>query len=147
MTTHFMTYVKSSYELVLSAEGRACVNLDQDVEAFLVHCLARYWENANIPRDAAAISLMTAMQKTGEERKTELQAVAEECILVDGFEFKRRYWPSATYYQEMAQLALGYRASCSRPPETYYEHIARRIPDISRVLHNLNSPYGPLALR
>ena len=134
-----MTYVKSSYELILSAESRVNLNLDHETEAFLVHALARYWEKPDIPRDAIAISLMSAMQLTGDARKSELQTVAEEAILIDGFQFKRGRWPSASYYQDMAQIALGYRAACSRPPETYYEHIAQQVPNISRVLHALNS--------
>jgi len=137
---HFMTYVKNAYELILSAEGRAHVNLDQELEAWLVHTLARHFENPHIPSDAAAISLMTAMQMIGENRKLALQRVAEECLLIQGFRWNNHRWPSKTYYIDMGQMALGYRAYCSRPPEKYYEHIAQNFPVISRVLNNLNSP-------
>ena len=137
---HFMTYVRSTYELVMTAEHKALINLDSDTEAFLVHLLARHFENPYIPRDAVAISLMTAMQQSGEDRKQSLQRVAEECILVDGFNLNRRRWPSAGYYQDMAQLALEYRAYSSRPPEIYYEHLAEHVPIMSRVLHALSTP-------
>ena len=135
---HFMTYVKSSYELVMAAEGRSCINLEPDTEAFLVHLLARHFENPYIPEDAVAISLMQALHMTGEQRKSKLQRVAEECILVDGLELNSRRWPSRKYYQDMAEMALECRAYSSRPPELFYEQIARQLPQLSRILHNLH---------
>jgi hypothetical protein len=137
---HFMTYVKSAYELILSAEERALVNLDHEIEAYVVHTLARFWENPHIPTDAVAISLMEAMNYSGEERKLKLQKVAEECILIDGFYLNKRRWPSEKYYLDMGQLALGYRAYTTRPPELYYQKIADSLPTISRVLHQIKTP-------
>ena len=135
-----MTYVKSAYELVLGAEERALVNLEHDVEAYLVHTLARFWENPYIPSDAIAISLMEAMQQQGEERRNRLQKVAEECILIDGFYLNKRRWPSEKYYIDMGQLALEYRAYSTRPPDLYYHRIAEHLPVISRVLHQIKTP-------
>ena len=132
-----MSYVRGAYELVLSAEQRACVNLDQEIEAFVVHSVARFWENQDLPTETIAIALMQAMNQEGEAKKNELQRVAEKSMLIDGFEWRKSRWPTPVYYLEMSQMALEFRAMCGRPPETYYNRIAEHMPLISRVLHNI----------
>lgn len=132
-----MDYVKASYEVILFGEAKAGINLEHEIEAFVVHTFARYMENPNIPSDAIAIQLMSSLNKTGEIRKQHLQKVAEECILIDGLELNSRRWPSQNYFVEMGKVALGYRAYAQRPPELFYEQIARNLNDISKVLHRI----------
>ena len=132
-----MDYVKAGYEVILIAEERASINLEHEVEAFVVHTFARYMEQPNIPTDAVAIQLMESMQLTGDIRRRQLQKIAEECILIDGLELNKRRWPSNSYFCDMGKLALEYRAYSSRPPELFYEKIAHQFNTISRVLHNV----------
>ena len=132
-----MDYVKASYEVILYGESKAGINLEHEIEAFVVHTFARYMENPNIPTDAIAIQLMTSLNETGETRKQHLQKVAEECILIDGLHLNSRKWPSKNYFVEMGKVALGYRAYAQRPPELFYETIAKNMNDISRVLHKI----------
>jgi hypothetical protein len=134
---HWMDYVKAGYEVILIAEERASINLEHEVEAFVVHTFARYMEQPNIPTDAVAIQLMESMQLTGDIRRRQLQKIAEECILIDGLELNKRRWPSNSYFCDMGKLALEYRAYSSRPPELFYEKIAHQFNTISRVLHNV----------
>ena len=132
-----MDYVKASYEVILYGEGKAGINLDHEIEAFVVHTFARYMENPNIPSDAIAIQLMSSLNKTGEIRKQHLQKVAEECILIDGLELNSRRWPSQNYFVDMGKVALGYRAYAERPPELFYEQVAKNMNNISKVLHRI----------
>lgn len=132
-----MEYVKASYEVILYGESKAGINLDHEVEAFVVHTFARYMENPRIPTDAIAIQLMTSLNKTGETRKQQLQKVAEECILIDGLQLNSRRWPSQSYFVDMGKVALGYRAYAQRPPELFYETIAKNMNNISTVLHRI----------
>lgn len=134
---YWMDYVKASYEVILYGEDKAGINLEHEVEAFVVHTFARYMENPRIPSDAIAIQLMSSLNKTGETRKQHLQKVAEECILIDGLELNSRRWPSQNYFIEMGKVALGYRAYAGRPPELFYETVAKNMSNISKVLHRI----------
>lgn len=136
---YWMDYVKASYEVILYGESKAGINLDHEVEAFVVHTFARYMENPRIPTDAIAIQLMTSLNKTGETKKQHLQKVAEECILIDGLELNSRRWPSKNYFVEMGKVALGYRAYAERPPELFYETVAKNLENISKVLHRIKN--------
>lgn len=134
---YWMDYVKASYEVILYGESKAGINLEHDVEAFVVHSFARYMENPKIPTDAIAIQLMSSLNKTGEIRKQQLQKIAEECILIDGLELNSRRWPNQNYFVEMGKIALGYRAYAERPPELFYETVAKNMNNISKVLHRI----------
>lgn len=132
-----MEYVKASYEVIMVAEERANVNLEHEVEAFVVHTFARYMEQPNIPTDAIAIKMMQATNKSGIQRKQEFQQIAEECLLIDGLELNSRRWPSKRYYSDMGKIALEHRAYSERPPELLYEKIASEFDILSRVLNSI----------
>lgn len=132
---HWMTYVKASYEVIMIAEDRAKVVLDEEVEAFVVHTFARYMEQPNIPTDAIAIKMMNTVNESGEIKKQHLQQIAEECILIDGLELNSRRWPTKNYFSDMGKLALEHRAWIERPPELFYERLAYEFGNISKVLH------------
>jgi len=133
---HWMTYVKHSYEVILAAEVAACVNLDPEIEAFTVHMFARHMENPLLNKEPIAIKLMEAMSIEGEAKKITLTKIAEECILIDGLKLNKAKWPSSSYFVDMGQLALGYRTYSERPPEMFYDRVARQFNTISRVIEN-----------
>lgn len=139
MTAHWMTYVKHSYDIIMEAEQRALVNLEHELEAYLVHTFARYMERPYIAQEPVALQLMNSMQKTGELRRQHLERVAEECLLIFGLELGKSKWPTKTYYQEMGQLALEYRAYSPRPPDPFYERVAQHFGLLSSVLNNLST--------
>lgn len=134
---HWMTYVKAAYEVIMLAEEKSSINLEHEVEAFVVHTFARYMERPNIPTDAIAIKMLTTVNETGELRKKHLQEIAEECILIDGLDLNARRWPNKTYYLDMCKLALEHRAWTDRPPELFYERVSSELPNISRILHTI----------
>lgn len=132
-----MTYVKAAYEVIMIAEEKSSINLQHDIEAFLVHTFAKYMEKPNIPTEAIAIKMLTAVNTAGQRRRHDFQEIAEECILIDGLGLNRRRWPNSTYYMEMGRLALEYRAWSTKPPEVFYESIAKEFSNISRVLNTV----------
>lgn len=136
---YWMDYVKASYEVIMLGESKTGINLEHEVEAFVVHTFARYMENPRIPTDAIAIQLMTSLNETGEVRKQHLQKVAEECILIDGLKLNSRRWPSQSYFVDMGKVALGYRAYAERPPELFYETVAKNLNSISKLLHSIRN--------
>lgn len=134
---HWMTYVKAAYEVIMLAEEKSSINLEHEVEAFVVHTFARYMERPNIPTDAIAIKMMNTVSETGELRKQHLREIAEECILIDGLELNSRRWPSKNYYSDMGKLALEHRAWSDRPPDLFYERLAYEFNNISKVLNTI----------
>lgn len=102
---YWQEYVKSSYELILEAEGKTSVYLTDDLESYLVRLLARWFDRSDIPPDTpVAILLMTAMQKP---REQELAQVADVCLFYDSFKIKHQRWPNVHYYRDMGQIAYG----------------------------------------
>lgn len=136
---HFMTYVKHAYEVVLEGECRAGVTLSQEVESYLVHVIARYFDKPNVNKDPIAIKMLSAMNLPKSQKRQKLQEVAEECLLIDGFGYGRNNWPSKEYYVSMGQIAYGNIAYIERPPEIFYENIATEFKTISKVIRKLKN--------
>lgn len=136
---HWMTYVKAAYEVIMLAESKSNINLDHEVEAFVVHTFARYMEQPNIPTDTIAVKMLVAVNENGGVKKAHLQQIAEECLLIDGLELNRGRWPTKKYYSDMGKLALEHRAWTDRPPELFYEKLAGDFDNISCVLHNVRA--------
>lgn len=137
---HFLTYVKHSYDVIIETEARTSVNLEHDIEAFVVHTFAKYMEQPNIPTDVIAIKMLSTTNETGELRKLHFHQIAEECLLIDGLKLNARKWPSKKYYKEMGVLALEHRAYSQKPPELVYEKIANGFDRMSFILNNIRTP-------
>jgi len=137
---HFLTYVKHSYDVIVETEARISINLDHEIEAFVVHTFAKYMEQPNIPTDAIALKMMTTVSEIGELRKQHFQQIAEECLLIDGFRLNSRRWPSKRYFKDMGIIALEHRAYSERPPELMYEKIAHHFDEMSYILNNIRTP-------
>lgn len=104
MSQYWFEYVKSCYDLVVESEGLTDLVLEHEVEAYVVHLMARNFERTDIGDQPVAIRMLEAMQ--GRQREN-LLAVADECLLIHSYPFRRHRWPSATYYQDMGQIAYG----------------------------------------
>lgn len=136
---HWMTYVKAAYEVIMIAEGKTSIHLEQDLEAYVVHTFARYMEQPNIPTDTIAIKLMSAMNEKSSQKKKQLEQIAEECILIDGLRLNSRRWPSSSYFSDMGKLALEHRAWIDRPPELFYEKVISNFGNISKLLYSIRA--------
>lgn len=88
---HYLTYVKHSYEVILEAESKLCVNLEHNVEAYVVHLFARYLDNPNLNREPVCIKIMEGTRLPIEQRKKVLSSVADECLLINGLEIGRAH--------------------------------------------------------
>ena len=134
---YFLTYVKHSYEVILDAEAKTRINLDHDVEAFMVHTFAKYMEQPNIPTDAIAIQMLQTMNEYSDKRKNNFQKIAEECLLINGLKLNKRKRPCENYFIDMGTLAFGYRAYSDKPPELFYEKLANQFNKMSILLNSI----------
>lgn len=136
---HFLTYVKYSYDVIIEAERKTNINLDQEVEIFIVHTVAKYMDRPNIPTDAIAMKMLKTVNETGSVRKDHFKQIAEECLLIDGFKLNSRKWPTNNYFKDMGIIALEHRAYSERPPELMYERIASKFDEMSYLLNRLKT--------
>lgn len=134
---HWMTYVKAAYEVIMIAEEKSSINLEHEVEAFVVHTFARYMEKPHIATEAIALKMLAAVNCQSREQKRRFEEVAEECLLIDGLELGSRRWPTKKYYSDMGKIALEHRAYTERPPELFYERVASEFDRISNLLHHI----------
>jgi hypothetical protein len=121
-------YLKASWELVVQAEGRSEVSLDDDLEAYLVHMMARNFRNTRLPPDI--ICLEFPLARTPED----FRQIGDSCFFIDAWDVRRAKLVSRDYYERMGQLAYGSAALASRPIEPFFERIAKEFAVLSRVL-------------
>ena len=104
MSKYWFDYVKSCYDLVIESEGLIEVVLDHEIEAYVVHLMANNFERTDIGSQAVAIQMLTAVQSG---TRQQLLGVADECLLIHSYPFKKSSWPSPRYYQDMGTTAYG----------------------------------------
>lgn len=104
---YWQEYIRSSYELVLEAEGKTQTFLNEDTESYLVRLLAKWFDRADIPPETpVAILMMTAMQSS-RDRDQHFANVADICLFYDSFKIKQHRWPTVNYYKDMGTTAYG----------------------------------------
>lgn len=102
MYEYWHEYRKAAYDLIIESEGLTATYLDNEVEAYIVHLFATNFNRTDIGDNPIAIQMLTAMQSN-----KNYKPIADECLLINSFPFKRRRWPTKTYYKDMGQIAYG----------------------------------------
>ena len=67
MSKHWFEYVKSCYDLVVESEGRSNTFLEHEVEAYVVHLMAKNFERIDIGSQAIAVQMLTAVNSKKRE--------------------------------------------------------------------------------
>lgn len=83
---HWFDYVKSCYELVLESEDKTKIYLETEVEAYVVHLMARNFTRVNIGENPVALQIMEALNNGHKEKLLE---TAEECLIIYSYPFKK----------------------------------------------------------
>lgn len=104
MNKFWFEYVKSCYDLVLESEKTTSIILEHEVEAYVVHLLARNFERTNIGDNIMALQIMEALHKKNNE---DLLSIADECLLIYSYPFRKTKWPSKNYYHDIGIIAYG----------------------------------------
>lgn len=102
MSPHWFEYRRVAYDLILETEGQTSIYLDDEVEAYVVHLFATNFDRTDIGDIPIAIQMLTAMQNGQNYRP-----IADECLLINSYPFRKNKWPSNTYYKDMGQIAYG----------------------------------------
>jgi hypothetical protein len=112
-------FVKASYDLVMESEGLAKTFLDDEVENYVVHLLAKNFVKLQINEEAIAIQILSG---------NNYQYIGDECLLINSYPLRRKRWPSDTYYRDMGTIAYG--MACIPKMETNFD-------SASKVLHTV----------
>jgi hypothetical protein len=124
-------YIKASWDLVMEAEGRTEVYLKDDLEAYLVHMMARNFRNSKMPPEIICLEFPRA--RTQED----FLQIGDNCLFVDAWDVKRAKLVAQDYYQRMGQIAYSSAAIASRPINELYERVAREFGTLSQVLRGV----------
>jgi hypothetical protein len=132
--TNWEVYVKESYQLIKEAEQSLTVNLEQNVEAYVVHLFAHFLDKPNVNTEPLGVKLLSAAVLPMPQRKQILKSVGDECLLIDAMEWNKRRWPSDTYYAEIGCSAYMSRAYIQQPVEEVFDNLAVEFNAASKVL-------------
>ena len=121
-------YIKASWEIVMAAEGKMQTHLDSELEAYLVHMMARNFRNAQLTPDIVCLEL-------GQARHVQdFRNIGDGCLFIDAWRIRRARLVSNDYYQRMGQIAYGYAATASRPFDALFDRLGQEFKSLSKVL-------------
>lgn len=133
---HWGSYVKAGWEIVAEAQGQSNMFLQSDMEAFLVHTIARTLERTDIWDEPVAIKLLSAQHKPGLTKRIELRTVGEECLFIDAWQIKQSKWPSQNYFSNMGEIAFGMASIATQPVDALLEQVSTNFKRMSMVLRH-----------
>ncbi len=102
---YWLEYVKHCYDLVLESEKNSALILEHEIEAYIVHLMARNFNRLDIGENPIAIQLLEYINQKSNKEK--LLLAADECLLIHSFPLKKSKWPSKNYYMDMGIIAYG----------------------------------------
>ena len=115
-------YIKASWQLVLESEGKTQTFLHEDLEAYLVHMIARTMTNPFIPPDIICLEFMKA------KNKDDYRNIGDSCLFVDAWDVKRAKTVEQDYYEKMGKIAYGFAT---------LDIVAENFNFLSKVLRNM----------
>ena len=125
---NFQPYIRGSWEIVTECESRSRVNLDEELEAYLVYMVARNFRNRDFPPDVICLEFTKA------RTRDDFRQIGDSCLFVDAWDVSRAQLVNHDYYEKLGQAAYAYAASASRPIDELFNRIAREFSQLSRVL-------------
>jgi hypothetical protein len=132
--TNWEVYVKESYQLIKEAEQALTVNLEHNVEAYLVHLFAHFLDKPNVNSEPLGVKLLSAAVLPVAQRKHLLKSVGDECLLINAMEWNKRRWPSDNYYAEIGCTAYMTRAYVQHPIEEVFDNLAVEFNTATKIL-------------
>ena len=130
---NWQPYLRASWEMVMESEGKTQVFLEEELESYLVHMMARNFRNQDFPPDIICLELARA------KSKDDYRFIGDSCLFVDAWNIKRAKLVERNYYEKMGQIAYQSAAIASRPIDQLFEKIAENFSVLSQVLRGAQS--------
>ena len=125
---NWQPYVKASWQLVMESEGKTNIFLQEEIEAYLVHMMARTFTDPSIPPDIIALEFANA------KTKGDYQRIGDSCLFIDAWDVKKAKLVNKDYYQSMGQIAYSAASLKDRPADQLLDLVAQNFAFLSRVL-------------
>jgi hypothetical protein len=126
-------YIKASWDLVMAAQGKTRIVLDEELESYLVQMMARNFRNHRLPPDILCLELTKA------RRAEDYRHIGDSCLFVDAWNIKRARLVSRDYYQRLGEIAYGHAALASKPFDTFLDRLGREFKLLSQVLSGVQA--------
>ncbi len=140
-SAHWLSYVKSCYDLVMEAQSKTRNTLPHEVEAYVVHLMAKNFESMQLQSSPVCLQILEALQnpdilhKASQMQEMKLVAVGEQCLLIQGLHFFQSKWPSHDYFSKMGTIAYGLAGHMM-------EHYFAQATDIFHVIFRSNQMHS-----
>lgn len=128
---NWQPYIRASWEIIMECESRSQVFLDAELEAYLVHMMARNFRMQNFPPEIVCLEFTRARSPE------EFRQIGDGCLFVDAWDIRRAKLVGHDYYAQMGQTAYSCAASVSRPMDRLLNRIALEFNLLSRVLRGV----------
>lgn len=135
--------------LVREGGARHGVSLDEELESYLVFVLMRHARGHTLASEAAALSLLAALELAGREREEQLRDLGDSCLIVSGLfpGLARRRRVTPAYFIALGRSAYGELASALRRAEAaLYARLAETFAELSHALDGVRLVARPEAV-
>lgn len=126
-------FIKASWQLVMESEGKTQIYLKEDLEAYLVHMMARSMSDPGIPPDIICTEFI------GAKSKEDFRRIGDSCLFIDAWNVRRAKTVAQDYYENMGRIAYSYAAIRSKPTDELFETVAKNFSFLSKVLKGVKS--------
>lgn len=124
-------------ELVKAAEAHNHIQLDEDLESYLVFLLMRYTQKPEMAAKVMALEYLRGMQAGGSHRQAQLRDVGDQCLLYSGLFPQRaeRRRVRISYYVDLGRSAYQSVADASqRAMAQVFSHLAIQFVELMDIL-------------
>ena len=143
MTTTILTDAPQTalwVDLVREAEDGAAIQLDEELESYLVFVLMGHTRDLQLHGNVVALDYLLARAQRGTRRKQELRDVGDRCLLLAGLypEQAERRMVTVEYFLAMGSGAYDELSSALKAAiAQLYCHLAKAFAHLVRVLMEL----------
>ena len=143
--TNIVTDVQATAQwhgLVKEAESHSGIELDEEVESYLVFLLMRYTQKPEMAAKVMALEYLRGVQAAGAERQTQMRDVGDQCLLYSGLFPKRAEQRRVriSYYVDLGRSAYHTVAEVThKAMSQMYLHLADRFVEMMDTLQAIRS--------
>lgn len=132
-------------DVVKEAEDRCSINLQEELETYLISLLIRYLDNPEMTQRIFAVAFMEALKRGAKERQVSLQNVGDECLLFAGL-FPKAALPRQVTIKYFVDLGRTAYFSISNKNNDLYTALAFQFVVLMDVLQSIpnQTPLLPL---
>ena len=112
--------------LVVEAEKLSGIQLDEELESYLVFTLMRYLRRPEVAHRILALDFLEALQSSQQQRNVALRDVGDQCLLVSGLfpRLAERRRVRVSYYVDLGRSAYQNLAESLTKTAHLFTHLA-----------------------